>query len=81
MHSSSTSNSPRAPGAAAPVGNLQGLRLHWKSDLLSGFLVFLIALPYQLALGVGVAAGMLQVLFGVLRTGVLGESARRRILA
>jgi MFS superfamily sulfate permease-like transporter len=128
----------------APRGDLTGLRKYWKKDLLSGFLVFLIALPlclgislssgyppvagvltaiigsilttffsnseltikgpaaglivivagcigefteimnnarvedpafqaYRLALGVGVAAGVLQILFGLFRTGILGE--------
>ena len=125
-----------------PRGTLEGLRRSWKADALSGFLVFLIALPlclgialacgypaiagvftaiiggivgsaisnseltikgpaagliviaigcvtefgytgggdpaadlqaYRLALGVGVAAGVIQILFGVCRAGVLGE--------
>ena len=128
--------------ASIPKGNLAGLRAHFPEDLLSGFLVFLIALPlclgislacgypaisgiftaiiggllatffsnseltikgpaagliviaigcvtefgftggkdpaadyqaYRLALGVGVAAGVLQIFLGVFRAGILGE--------
>ncbi len=128
--------------AEIPRGTWAGLRRHWKADLLSGFLVFLIALPlclgialacgypamagiftaiiggllstffsnteltikgpaaglivvaiscvtdfgytggrdpeadfhaYRLALGVGVVAGLLQIAFGVFRTGIFGE--------
>lgn len=126
-----------APAEDPPRGNLAGFRAHWRSDLFSGFLVFLIALPlclgialasgypaiagifsavvgavistvisnseltikgpaagliviafgaitelgevygperaYQLALGVGVAAGALQILFAIMRTGILGD--------
>ena len=125
-----------------PRGTLEGLRSYWKFDIVSGFLVFLIALPlclgislacgypaiagiftaiiggvlatlfsnseltikgpaagliviaigcvtefgftggkdpvadiqaYRLALGVGVAAGIIQILLGVFRAGILGE--------
>ena len=127
--------------AAIPKGTCAGLRHTWRADLLSGFLVFLVALPlclgialasgypaiagiftaviggllstffsnselaikgpaagliaiaigcvtefgftghdtdadfqaYRLALGVGVAAGLMQIMFGVFRTGILGE--------
>jgi MFS superfamily sulfate permease-like transporter len=39
-----------------PKDGLSGLREHWKADIMSGFIVFLIALP--LSLGIAMASGV-----------------------
>lgn len=47
---------PDAPQRAVPTDRLAGLRENWRHDIVSGFILFLIALP--LSLGIAMASGM-----------------------
>ncbi|GEM_PF-3545695 len=61
--------------AAPPETGLSGLLENWRSDLLSGLLIFLIALPF--CLGIAMAsrfppmAGIITAIIGVLVTDLL----------
>ncbi|MCC6875207.1 MAG: SulP family inorganic anion transporter [Sandaracinaceae bacterium] len=50
-----SSNDAREVAGEVPADGVRGLQRHWKGDLLSGLLVFLIALP--LCLGIAMASG------------------------
>lgn len=79
-HENRAPASPEALVKAGPVprGDLDGLRRHWASDLVAGFLVFLVALP--LCLGIALAsgyppiAGVLSAVVGGLLTGAISDS-------
>ena len=47
---------PDAPQRSVPTDRLAGLRENWRHDIVSGFILFLIALP--LSLGIAMASGM-----------------------
>jgi MFS superfamily sulfate permease-like transporter len=66
------------PSSVKPIGNLAGLRTYFRADAVSGFLVFLMALPLCLAIakasGFPPVAGLLTAIIGGFVATLIGDS-------